>query len=96
MKRGRLKFGLLYLSLHNQLCRKVEANSIITRKELFCILGKHFLIPKDKRTFIIQEMEKLELIHRENKELIKVLKCDININDNPNEVYKKAGLFTFI
>ena len=95
MKKG-LRFGLLYLSLYSQLVNKVGVGNIITRKEFFCILGKHFLIPKDKRNFLITEMEKLELIHRENKEDIKVLKCDININDNPKEVYKKAGLFTFM
>jgi hypothetical protein len=96
VKKSKLRFGLLYLSLHAQLLNKVGINKIITRKEFFCILGKHFLIPKDKRNFIIKEMEKLELISRENKESIKVLKCDININDNPNEVYKKAGIFSFI
>ena len=67
--------------------------NIITRKEFFCILGKHFLIPKDKRPSIIKEMENLELIKRENKESIKVLKCDINFDDNADKLYRKAGIY---
>jgi len=96
MEKGRLKFGLLYISLWNQLSKKVGVGNIITRKEFFCILGKHFLIPKNVRPLIINEMENRELIKRENKESIKVLKCDININEDINKLYKKAGLFTII
>ncbi len=96
MKRGKLRFGLLYLSLHNQLLKKVGVNQVITRKEFFCILGKHFLIPKSVRPVVIKEMEERELIHRENKESIKVLKCDINIENDINTLYKKAGLYIFV
>lgn len=78
-ERGRLKFGLLYLSLHNQLVKKVGINRTITRKEFFCILGKHFLIPKSVKPLVIKEMEARKLIIKENKEEIKVLKCNVNL-----------------
>jgi hypothetical protein len=89
VKRGKLKIGLLYLSLHNQLVRKVGFDRIISRKDFFCIIGKHFLIPKNVKPIIIKEMEELDLIKRENKESIKVLKSDINFLEDAHDFYQK-------
>ena len=92
----KLKRGLLYISLWNRLNKNIGVGNIITRKEFFCILGKHFLIPKNVRDLVIKEMEELDLIKRENKNEIKILKCEIDIEKDANTLYKKAGLFCFI
>jgi hypothetical protein len=77
--------GLLYLSLHNQLVKKYGVNSTITRKEFCTKLGKHFMIPKDLRHYIIKEMEDRNLIEKVNRDTIKVLPCKIKyVNDKYN------------
>ena len=78
-ERGKLQFGLLYLSLHNQLVKRVGINRTLTRKEFFCILGKHFLIPKSVKPLVIKEMEARKLIIKEKNNDIKVLKCNVNL-----------------
>ncbi len=81
------KVGLLYLGLHNQLVKKYGVNSVITRKELFTKLGKHYMIPKDLRYHIIREMVKMNLMEIVNRDLIKVLKSDINIEEDKDKLY---------
>jgi hypothetical protein len=89
----RLNIGLLYLSLHNQLTKSVGFNKVITRKEFFCILGKHFLIPKNIRVCVIKEMELMNLVKRLDKENIKILDCDINIEKDVSKFYNTLELF---
>ena len=69
--------GLLYLGLHNQLVKKHGVNAIITRKEFFCKLGKHYLIPMDLRHYILKEMEERELIKKVNRDNIQILSCSL-------------------
>jgi len=88
----KLKIGLLYLGLHNQLVKKHGENSVITRKEFFCKLGKHYMIPKELRPWIVKEMVKINLIERTNRDNIKILKCDINIEENQNKLYKRLNI----
>lgn len=87
-----LKVGLLYLSLHNQLIKQVGVNKIISRKEFFCIIGKHFLVPKNLRMVVIKEMENRSLIKQENKEII-ILKPMYDLENDINKFYQMAGLF---
>ena len=82
------KIGLLYLGLHNQLVKKYGNETIITRKEFFCKLGKHYMIPKELRYWIIKEMENAKLIRRINRDKIKILKSKISINCNSKELLK--------
>lgn len=89
---GKLKIGLLYLGLHNQLVKKYGENSVITRKELFTKLGKHYMMPKDLRHFVIKEMIKADLIERVNRDNIKILAIEINIEENQHELFKLIGL----
>lgn len=88
-----LNIGLLYLSLHNQLKRKAGMSKLISRKDFFTILGKHFLIPKNMRIIIIEEMKDRDLIKQQDKENIIVLPCEINLETDANKLYKMAGLF---
>lgn len=88
------KIGLLYLSLHNQLKKKYGINSIISRKEFFCKLGKHFMIPIDLRYYILLEMVKTNLIEKINRDSIKILPCDIDIEklEDRNKIVQLINL----
>ena len=91
--KNNLKTGLLYISLHNLLRKKVGINKYISRKDFYTILGKHFLIPKNIRIIVIKEMEERELIRRETKEDIKILDCDLDIERDISKWYQKMGIF---
>jgi len=88
-----LKVGLLYLSLHNQLIRKYGVDGIVSRKDFFCKIGKHGQIPKRLRPVVLKEMEKKNLIKRIDRDNIKVLFCEIDLEKDANELYKLAGLY---
>ena len=88
-----LNIGLLYLSLHNQLKKKVGLNRIINRKEFFTILGKHFLIPKNVRACIVKEMELMHLIKIVNRDTFKILDFNLDIEKDANKFYKTLELF---
>lgn len=88
-----LKKGILYLGLHNQLIKKYGAGGIIKRKEFFCKLGKHGQIPKQIRYLVIKEMEKKELVEIVNRDEIKILEIDINLERDANKLYEMAGIY---
>jgi hypothetical protein len=89
----RLKVGLLYISLHSQLKKNVGIDRCIQKKKVFCILGKHFLIPKNLRVVVIKEMENLNLIKQESGERIVILDCDIDLENDPSKLYRVCGLY---
>ena len=91
-EKSKLKIGLLYLGLHNQLKKKYGVNTIITRKELFGKLGRHYQIPKCLRHYIVDEMEKVNLIEKVNRDEIKVLPCEIDIEKDQNKLYNLINL----
>jgi predicted hydrolase (HD superfamily) len=84
----KLNIGLLYLGLHNQLVKKYGVNTIITRKEFYCKLGKHYMIPKDLRHYITKEMIMKKLLELVNRNEIKICACNIDIEKEPNKLYK--------
>ncbi len=88
-----LKIGLLYLGLHNQLIKKYGAGGIIKRKEFFCKLGKHGQMPKQLRYLVIKEMEEKKLLEKINRDDIKILSIDINIEEDTGKLYELAGIY---
>jgi hypothetical protein len=88
-----LNIGLLYLSLHNQLKHVVGLNRVISRKDFFCILGKHFLIPKNVRACIVQEMVLMNLMEKIDKNTFKILDYNLDIVRDVNSFYKTLKLF---
>ena len=94
MKKEKLKIGLLYLGLHNQLKKKYGENSVIARKELFCKLGKHSQLPKGLRHYIINEMCKKGLLEVINRDEVKLLPFEIEIEKEPNKIYSFLDLIT--
>jgi len=89
---AKLSIGLLYLGLHNQLTKKVGLDGIMSRKEFFIKIGRHSQIPKVLRPIVLKEMIDRELIEIINRDKIKILPLDINIEENCNELYKLAGI----
>ena len=90
-----LKIGILYLGLHNQLIHKFGLNRVVSIKEVFCKLGKHYILPKNLRYIAIKEMEELKLIEKYGRNHIKILDCklDLNKEEDVNKLYKLAGLY---
>ena len=88
-----LKIGLLYLGLHNQLVKKYGANNLMTRKEFFEKIGRHFLLPKNLRPLIIIEMVEKKLIEKIDRDNIRILKYEIDIEKDVSKLYKLAGLY---
>jgi len=93
MKNNKIPIGLLYLSLHNLLKRKHGVNNIITRKEFFCELGKHYLVPKNLRPIIIKEMEEIKLIKQQPLGNILILKCEWDLEKDVQEFYQRFNIY---
>ena len=88
-----LEVGLLYLGLHNQLIKKFGVNHLMSRKEFFEKIGRHFLLPKTLRPIIIIEMVEKKLIEKIDRDNIKILECKIDIEKDVSKLYKIAGLY---
>jgi len=88
-----INVGILYLSLHNLLRKKVGVNREISKKDFYCMVGKHFLVPKNIRAVIIKEMEIRGLVKQQNKDTITVLSCDIDLEKNPNKFFQNMGIY---
>jgi len=95
MKKEELNIGLLYISLHNLLRKKVGVNRCISKKDFYTILGKHFLIPKNIRIVIIKEMEERNLVEIESQNSIKILDCELDLEKDTSKFYQRVGLFNF-
>jgi len=90
---GQIKISILYLCLHNLLKKRHGIGEEITRKELFCELGKHFLVPKKVKPLIIKEMEELKLLKKQTNGAILILKCEYDLEKDANMFYEQIGLF---
>jgi hypothetical protein len=93
MEKKRLSAGLLYLGLHNQLIKKYGESSIITRKEFFTKIGKHYMLPKNLRPLIIKEMQTAKLIERVSRDKLKIMPSDIDLDKDCNELYSILELY---
>jgi len=89
----KLNVGILYLGLHNQLVKKFGVNSEISRKEFNIKIAKHGQIPHNLREMVMKEMEDKNLIQRVNRDTIKILPLDIDIEKDCTKLYEIAGLF---
>ena len=88
-----MNINILYLCLYNLLNKRYGTELEITRKELFCELGKHFLVPKKIKPVIIKEMEEIKLIEKKPNGNIMLLKCDIDLEKDANKFYEKYGIY---
>jgi len=93
MKKERLQIGLLYLSFHNSLKKVYGVNRLVTKEQLIEKLGRHSLVPKALRVLAIKELEKMELIRKEEDgDDFIIIDCDLNIEENVNYFFKRMGL----
>lgn len=88
-----LSVGLLYLGLHNQLVKKFGVNTLITRKEFFEKIGRHFLLPKNLRPLIIIEMTEKKLMKRVDRDNLKILNGTFDLENDASEIYKLAKVY---
>lgn len=88
-----ISLNLLYISLHNLLLRKVGTDRMMTQKELFCHLGKHFLIPGKIKPVILKEMQNLKMIEKVDRYKIKVLECKWDLEKDAQKFYEWAGIY---
>jgi spore coat polysaccharide biosynthesis predicted glycosyltransferase SpsG len=87
-----LNIGILYLSLHNLLKRKVGVNRYTTKKEINAILGRHFLVPKNLRIAVIKELKNMNLI-QEDKNEVMIIDCKLDVTEDANKLFKMLKLF---
>ena len=88
-----LPIQILYLGLHNQLKQKWGVGHVVSRKEFFCKLGKHYMIPKDLRVIVIKEMEGMLLIKQENRDNLLICDCKWDLERDAKKFYKFAGIY---
>ena len=81
----KLEIGLLYLGLHNQLVKTYGNYAIISRKCLFKRFGMHYYVPKNLRETLLKEMQNLNLIERVNRDNIKILPLELNLEEDYNK-----------
>lgn len=88
-----LEVGLLYLGFHNQLVKKFGENKTLSRKEFFEKIGRFQHLPKNLRPIVVKEMQEKHLIEVVNRDVIKILPVKIDIEREPNKLYKLAGIY---
>jgi len=93
MKKEELSIGLLYLGLHNQLIKKYGEGIVITRKEFFEKIGRHYMLPKNLRPIIIKEMERANLVKQVSRDKLEIIKQKIDIEKDSNKIYSMLKMF---
>jgi len=60
------RLDVLYFSLHLHLKKKFGYKPL-SKKEFFALLGRHFLIPKNLRVVVLEEMKGRKLVEMVDK-----------------------------
>ena len=84
--------GILYISLYSLLKKRYGVGIPIRKKDFFCEIGRHFLVPKNLKNVVVKEMELRKMILREDRNTIKLLKIDIDLDRDANKLYELVGL----
>jgi hypothetical protein len=84
----KLKVGLLYLALYNFLSKKYKVNSIVKRKEIISQIGIHAHCTLGLRDYVIKEMITKGLLEKVNRDELKILPYEINIEEEQNKLFK--------
>lgn len=93
MEKEKLRIGLLYLALHNQLIQKYPKEKVMTRREFFIKLGRHHQIKREDLKFVvIKEMEKMGLIKCIDRDNLEILDNDISLEKNATDILIKWGI----
>jgi hypothetical protein len=87
-----LSVGILYLSFHNLLKKKVGINRYTNKKEINAMLGRHFLVPKNLRIAVIKELKNMNLI-KEDTSGILIIDYKLDVSQDANKLFKMLKLF---
>lgn len=90
---NKINIGILYLSLHNLLKKRYGINTVFTRKQIYCELGKHFVVPKNIRDCVIKELQTMKLIKRKDRDNVMLLDCEIDLEKDANILYERLKLY---
>jgi len=86
------RLDVLYFSLHLHLKKKFGFKPI-SKKDFYALLGRHFLIPKNLRICVLEEMKEMNLIEMIDKQNLRVAGTVINVDNAAKEFYQKMGFF---
>jgi len=86
------RLDVLYFSLHLHLKKKFGFKPI-SKKDFYALLGRHFLIPKNLRICVLEEMKEMNLIEMIDKQNLRVSGTVINVDNAAKEFYQKMGFF---
>ena len=86
------RLDVLYFSLHLHLKKKFGFKPI-SKKEFYALLGRHFLIPKNLRVVVLEEMKERDLVEMIDKQNLRVSGTIINVDNAAKEFYQKMGFF---
>lgn len=84
---------IFYLCAHKRFYEKAGTGNIINNKDVFRILGEVYHIPKVLRVIIIEEMIKLKMLKKIDKDYTEILPLITDPEININRFYKEAGFF---
>ena len=74
---------------------RIDMSRIYPKKDFFRMLGETFHVPKTMRVCVMKEMVRKKLIKdlgsRRNHNIL-VLRVEIDLENNVNELYKIAGV----
>jgi hypothetical protein len=87
--------NILYLAFHNSIKKVNGFNKIVSRKDIFSKLGRQFLVPKPLRASCLIEFERMGLLQREDRDNVKIVDFDIDIDKEPDKFIKKIGLCNY-
>jgi hypothetical protein len=87
----KLDTKILYLAFHNSL-KKVHGNQLVKRKDIFSKLGRQYLVPKSLRASSLLEFEKMGLLKREDRDNVRILDFEFDIEKEPDKFIKAIGL----
>lgn len=83
----------MYLSLYNSLTKVYGVNRIITKKDFFTKISRHYLVPKPLRPLVLREMEKMKLLECNDNNEIQIMSYEINLHKEVKKFYRDMGLF---
>lgn len=79
------------MSLHHHLKKKYGYKPI-SKKDFYALLGRHFLIPKNLRVVVLEEMKGRKLIELIDKQNIRIMGAVVDIEDS-SKFYQEMGFF---
>jgi len=88
-----MKKGILYICIQKKLGERAGFNRIISRDNLFRILGETFHVPKKIRPVVLKEMIHQDMVSPFGKDNLKINKLKFDPEERISEVYASFGFY---